>query len=476
MMAVDVVWAAIGGLVYLLLGPSFVWKDLEDFYFYFYSGSSYSIFSSFGLAHCCLLVGTLSLLKRKMLSHNFLLLVVGTGLLVYTFVIEREGTEVRSSDEGGLEKRSTAETGKRGLIYSNETLTTFFEDGGSITWGYNYESFSNGLEGYEFVPMLANANSESLESWDSNVTAAIEAGSTHALSFNLPDTSTDYGGSDIDSQRAANLYEQYMQPYAGKVKLGSPATSQDDSSSAWLSEFLAACDGCTIDFITVQYFFRTTNTTSGLTDLKRWVNHMHTTFGLPIWIVEFGMTATATQLEMSAMLEATIPWLKTQDFIQRYAWSRCDVNYLTTDSELTLSGQTYQYFDATNATTTQTSTTELASKATVSLTTELVSRSPSVKSTSNVAASSSANAAVRLTGFGHPFFSRVMNFKRGKSRPKSRRGVSTSTADSSSCNVALQSWSAANHAVVTQTITALTSRTTYIVPMNITPFTTLCDG
>jgi hypothetical protein len=77
------------------------------------------------------------------------------------------------------------------------------------------------------------------------------SGTTHLLAFNEP---------DIDSQ--ANLtvtvamagYLDYLQPFAGKVKLGSLAVTNRGGHMGlgWLKDFLSRYSSCTIDFVAIH--------------------------------------------------------------------------------------------------------------------------------------------------------------------------------------------------------------------------------
>lgn len=67
------------------------------------------------------------------------------------------------------------------------------------------------------------------------------------MSFNEPDLSSQ---SNLSPAVAAAGYLTYMQPFAGKAKLGSPAITNGGGSMglSWLSSFMTACSGCQIDF------------------------------------------------------------------------------------------------------------------------------------------------------------------------------------------------------------------------------------
>jgi hypothetical protein len=59
-----------------------------------------------------------------------------------------------------------------------------------------------------------------LNGWEAAANAAIAAGATHLLGFNEPDIASQ---SNLSPQAAAAAWKTYMQPFAGKAKLVSPA-------------------------------------------------------------------------------------------------------------------------------------------------------------------------------------------------------------------------------------------------------------
>lgn len=77
--------------------------------------------------------------------------------------------------------------------------------------------------------------------------------------MNEPDLDTQANLSPTD---AATLWKDHIQPFAGKVKLVSPAVTNGvktekgaDMGVPWLLDFVAACQGCTIDAYAVSLPF-----------------------------------------------------------------------------------------------------------------------------------------------------------------------------------------------------------------------------
>lgn len=100
---------------------------------------------------------------------------------------------------------------------------------------------------------------------------------------------------------------QYIQPLAASgVRLGAPAVTNAPSGRPWLAQFLAACTGCTINFI--PFHWRVDKTDAEifiLTGLHRYrygdnignfydyLWQMHGQFPqYPLWVTEFATTST----------------------------------------------------------------------------------------------------------------------------------------------------------------------------------------
>jgi hypothetical protein len=66
----------------------------------------------------------------------------------------------------------------------------------------------------------------------------------------------------MSPQQAATAWKQYMQPFAGRVKLVSPAITNGappNMGTGWMDQFLKACTGCTIDVIAFHIYDSATN-------------------------------------------------------------------------------------------------------------------------------------------------------------------------------------------------------------------------
>jgi hypothetical protein len=178
--------------------------------------------------------------------------------------------------------------------------------------------------------------------WSAAASSAIAAGSTHMLAFNEPDLSSQ---SNIGYQDAAAGYMQYMQPFAGKAKLGSPAVTNgspaDGMGLGWMSSFIDACDdlGCEVDFVNIHWY----NPASDIQDFQDHVTAAYTAGGnRPVWITEIG--ASGTVAEQQTFLEAVMPWLEAQPFVERYAYFMVsDGSLISTGTTLSALGTTFAF-------------------------------------------------------------------------------------------------------------------------------------
>lgn len=114
--------------------------------------------------------------------------------------------------------------------------------------------------------------------------------------------------------RGAQLWQQYIQPLKSQgYSLISPATTSAPSGKTWMTNFFAACSGCTVslksrsclfdtdllsqfDGVAVHYYDVTA------AGLIAYVKDFHTTFGYDIWVTEY-----ACQVRVSRFLVFNTP-------------------------------------------------------------------------------------------------------------------------------------------------------------------------
>ncbi|KAK2762862.1 hypothetical protein FQN54_001037 [Arachnomyces sp. PD_36] len=201
--------------------------------------------------------------------------------------------------------------GKRGLTYNDASLANLFRNSAEVTWGYNWGFTSNGLDpSFEFSPMLWGLPSGPELSW----TSILESNDTlHALSFNEPDLEDQ---ANITAADAAEGHRTFLEPFASLVKLSTPAVTNGpppNMGTGWMQQFLDECSECTFDFAAIHWY--SNNDPKGF---KTYVQDFHESFGLPIWITEFA--ASGEEEEQISFLQEVLPWLDTQDYVERYSY------------------------------------------------------------------------------------------------------------------------------------------------------------
>jgi len=133
------------------------------------------------------------------------------------------------------------------------------------------------------------------------------------LTFNEPDLPNQ---SNLDAAYAAKLWLQYIQPLSmAGVLLGAPAVSSAATGRPWLSSFLAACTGCTIDFVPLHWYG------TGVGNFYDYIWSMHGEFPYPIWVTEYADNS-ASDSDVASFLDQSMQYLDsdTMDWVERYAW------------------------------------------------------------------------------------------------------------------------------------------------------------
>ncbi|KAI0699784.1 hypothetical protein C8T65DRAFT_580850 [Cerioporus squamosus] len=232
-----------------------------------------------------------------------------------------------------------ANSGKRGLSFNDAGLTKNFNSG-QVSWAYNWDSAPQGTlpAGVNYFPMLFSAAPDHSTQWEANANAAIASGSTHLLFINEPDLATQSNTSPAD---AAKQWMQFMQPFAGKATLVSPAITNGAPpamGTGWMDQFLTECDklGCTVDAIAAHIYDSATN----IPYYQAYITDLGTKYNRPVLITEFGASGTVEQQQ--AFLQTMIPFMDGLASVSHYAWFMTAVgNLVNADASLTPLGQTY---------------------------------------------------------------------------------------------------------------------------------------
>ncbi|KAF2753645.1 hypothetical protein EJ05DRAFT_489833 [Pseudovirgaria hyperparasitica] len=226
-----------------------------------------------------------------------------------------------SSTEEGYKPAPTAGSspkgGKRGLAYNDASLTTCFKDNAKVSWAYNWEATPRNLDSaFEYVPTMWGMKSDFTSTWKGFADAAIASGSKHLMAFNEPDLTSQANMSPAD---AAKNYRTYFQQYYGKgLRLGAPSVTNGGGNMGltWLASFMKECSDCQIDFCPVHWY-------DSYQNIDYFKSHMQKATeacnGKPIWLTEFG-TNDGSDDQISGFLKTVLPWLDSQDYVERYAY------------------------------------------------------------------------------------------------------------------------------------------------------------
>lgn len=192
-----------------------------------------------------------------------------------------------------------------------------------VGWYYNWGTVPYAAPpGVQFVPMIWSHKYVN----DGKLKAAKAAGAAGAgvlLGFNEPDNG---GQANMTVDQAIADWPKLM---ATGLRLGSPAPvgGDDFTPNSWLSRFMdqAKARHLRVDFVCIHPYQANFDPTQATADLKREIEHVHTRYGLPIWVTEYGMvnwsnntypdaaTAARFAVESAAMMDR-LP------YVERYAW------------------------------------------------------------------------------------------------------------------------------------------------------------
>ncbi|KAF2875363.1 hypothetical protein BDV95DRAFT_592068 [Massariosphaeria phaeospora] len=237
---------------------------------------------------------------------------------------------------------------KRGLAYNDNGKDGFTSlyNAQQVSWKYNWGSATSVKgDGIKYVPLLHGNQDMHTKSWSADVDKAVAAGSSEVMSFNEPDQcdwkGIPTGGSCItDPAVAAAAHKQHVQSLLEKhsdLRIGAPAVTNGALSpvntlmgSAYLKAFLAACDGCKIDFVVTHWYDAGDN----VAWFKKHLLDVYEAGGKrPVWLTEFA----ATSGDNVKFLNDVLPWLDQQDWIERYAYHWLQKGSLVTGDGAALS-------------------------------------------------------------------------------------------------------------------------------------------
>jgi len=237
----------------------------------------------------------------------------------------------------------TIEGSKIGLAWPDGDSDNLWALAGSwtkVAWLYTWSPWNVKtaiVAQLEFIPMLWGGGN--VGDFQNALNQGVFGNSSAVLGPNEPDVSSQ---SNLSPGDAANLWRQVLQPLSPKFRLGAPAVSSAPSGKQWLSDFFQACGGCHFDFIPLHWYG------SDGDAFISYVNDIHNTFGLNIWITEWACVQFSSndppcdQQSVYNFLGYTSLFLDQQGWVERWAWFGAMRNLggiPETDALLTSDGQ-----------------------------------------------------------------------------------------------------------------------------------------
>lgn len=257
---------------------------------------------------------------------------------------------------------------KRGLAYGHHSPADLAAMQYKVKWWYNWgitpeaAVADNYVDyGFDYVPMTwgANFNENNLRNFLNS-----HPNVKYLLGFNEPNFSSQ---ANLTPQQAADLWptlEAIAADYDLKLvapavnyspgDVDIPGTNDDWSPWEYLDAFLAACEGCQVDYIAVHSYMK-------YSGAFEWYIGEFERYNLPIWVTEWASWdegGPANVNEQMNYLAATVRWMEANPKVYRYSWfiGRSDggpssfpyIDILAEDGELSPLGGLYTAIPATD--------------------------------------------------------------------------------------------------------------------------------
>ena len=182
--------------------------------------------------------------------------------------------------------------------------------------------------------------------------------STHLLAFNEPDDCNGQSGQYGNMCVVDTSLTYYKNLLKSGVRMVSPACRQD-AVFDWLNEFnsKAVDENIRIDVIAVHWYDWGSNPQNSPNAnpqdvFNRFVNYVesvHQTYGLPIWITEFNANRHRNEWVHRQFLQLALPYLEETDYIERYAFfppTTQVANFFDDNNNFTQIGEFYNNFNS----------------------------------------------------------------------------------------------------------------------------------
>jgi len=238
--------------------------------------------------------------------------------------------------------------------------------------------------------------------WAVNAQKGIDNGATALLGFNEPDLCVP-GSACMSLKSSVSAWKTYMQPFAGKALLGSPAVTNGGSTGTnymgadYLNYFIGNCTGCQIDFVNMHWY---SNIYAGVNYLQTQVENIRAVAGgRPIWITEFAIDSSYayTEAQLEAFVEAAVVYLDSQPDVHRYAYFMDAAGILMNNAGTAMSniGQLFDVYNGTaiDFSSPSSSSSSSAAKSTTSSSGKTSSTVSSTLSTYSLSSSTSVSAS-----------------------------------------------------------------------------------
>jgi hypothetical protein len=214
---------------------------------------------------------------------------------------------------------------KRGISWigtkSSATDNSIFASGNTpLTW---YKSWGAGpiqdqsFTKLDFAPMI-----HSLENLDQDIRIIGGLRYENILTFNEPDGATSGGGTNIEPEDAAEAWAKIVELRQGNngKKISLPATTGSPNGLEWLQKFNESCwdmyedTGCEFDFVAAHWY-------GAFEGLASWLGTLHETYpDKDLWVTEMALPQPATKEEVLGMMNQSLAFLDSTDWVARYAW------------------------------------------------------------------------------------------------------------------------------------------------------------
>jgi RNA polymerase sigma factor (sigma-70 family) len=187
-------------------------------------------------------------------------------------------------------------------------------------WYYNWSAANDdmpGPSGVEFVPMIWGQDNA-----DAGTLARAEREGDVLLGFNEPDLP---GQANMSVERALELWPRLE---GTGMRLGSPAVAfGGDTKGGWLDRFMTGAKdrGLRVDFITLHWYGSDFGP-AAVDHFLSYVDAVHTRYGLPIWVTEYGLTNFGgapkypTGAQAAAFIAGSTRGMERRRYVERYAW------------------------------------------------------------------------------------------------------------------------------------------------------------